>query len=123
MKLNREKITALLALLILALGLAGVVQGFMNPVRGIEVPDITLAKSSREVIPRKHRVFTDEGEASRNPFSFSEGWQRMETTPLAPPIVPPVPRPVPLLWPGPSAVEAGFLWQDRPPAEVTGEAQ
>ena len=122
MKLNREKVTALLALLILVLGLWGVVGGFVNPVRGVEVPDVTLARSSREVIPKKYRVFTEEGDASRNPFSFSEGWQRMETTPMAAPIVPPVPRPVPLLWPGPSAVEAGFRWQDRPPAEILGDA-
>ena len=122
-KLNREKMAALLALLILLLGLWVVVPGFVSPVKSISVPDTTLARSSREVVPKKYRLFTEEGEAARNPFSFSEGWQRMETTPMATPPVPSVPRPVPLLWPGPPAVEAGFLWQDRPPPEIKGDTE
>jgi hypothetical protein len=125
MRLNREKMAAFGAFLILVLGLWTVIPGIANPTSGIRVPDTTLARSSREIVPRKYRTFTEESDAARNPFSFSEGWERMETTPMAHPPIPPLPRPVPLLWPGPSALEAGVLWQDRPPehaAEKEGES-
>jgi hypothetical protein len=120
-KFNRERVTAFLALLLLVLGIYEVARGVVNPAKGIAVPDTTLTRSSREVIPRRYRTFVEEGEPSRNPFSFSEGWQRMETAPMAHPVLPPVPRPVPLLGPGPSALDAGFVWQDRPPPEIAGD--
>jgi hypothetical protein len=118
MRLNREKIAALLALAVLALGLKGVVLGFLSPTRGVRVPEVSIPKRVREVLPRKPRKFTEESDVARNPFSFSEGWQPMEPPPLPPPPLPPVPRVLPALGLGPSALEAGFLYQDRPPAEA-----
>jgi len=123
MKLKREKIAALLALAVLALGLKGVVLGFLSPTRGVRKPDVTIQKRTREVLPRKYRTFTEEGDSPRNPFSFSEGWQPMEPPPMTPPPLPPVPRVLPALGLGPSAVEAGFLYQDRPPAEAAPEKE
>jgi len=117
-KLNRERITTLLALLLVLAGLKSVVIGFVTPARGIRVPDVTITRSSREVIPRRYRTFTAETEISRNPFSFSEGWQSMETMPLALPSLPPAPHPVPFLGAGPTPSEWGFVYQDRPPEEI-----
>ena len=118
MKLNREKVTALLALLLVVAGLKSVVIGFVTPARGIRVPDVTITRSSREVIPRKYRTFTAETEMSRNPFSFSEGWQSMETMHIPLPLLPPAPHPVPFLGAGPLPSEWGFVYQDRPPEEI-----
>jgi hypothetical protein len=123
MKLNREKIAALLALAVLALGMKGVVLGFLSPTRGVRTPDVSIPKRVRDVLPRKYRTFTEEGELPRNPFAFSEGWQPMEPPPLPPPPLPPVPRVLPALGLGPSAVEAGFLYQDRPPPEAQPEKE
>jgi hypothetical protein len=122
MKLNRERIGALIAFLILLLGLKEVVLGFVSPVKGIQRPDIKFPMSRREILYRKPRTFTEEGEPSRNPFSFSEGWQRVDSAPAAFPLLPPPPRLLPSMGDGPTALEAGFLYQDRPPAEVAAEA-
>jgi hypothetical protein len=124
MKPNREKVTALLAALVLTLGLWSVVMGFMAPSRGLDLPEITIPKTSREVLSRRYRRFPEEGRAvedpGRNPFSFSEGWQSMETTPLLPPPIPEAPRPLPFLGGGDAPLEGGFLYQDRAPAELKG---
>ena len=122
MRLNREKIAAFLAAAILVIGLIDVVLGFMSPSRGLSVPDITIPRSAREVISRNYRRFPEEGQAveeepSRNPFSFSEGWQVMELMPMASPPLGPAARPIPFLGGGTSPAEAGFMYQDQPPAE------
>jgi hypothetical protein len=116
MKLNREKTVAGLALVLFGLGMTEVARGFITPVRGIAVPDTTIPRSTRDNLPRPYRVYTEEGEPSRNPFSFSEGWQRMESTPLALPPLPAAPRPLPLLSPGASAIEARLPWTDKLPS-------
>jgi hypothetical protein len=117
-KFNREKIAAVLALLILVLGLKEAIFGLASPTGGLRVPDISIPRRAREVLPRKYRTFTEEGALSRNPFSFSEGWQRMEAPPLP---APPVPGPslvLPSLGGGATALEAGFLYEDRRPPEA-----
>ena len=76
MKWNREVVAFFVALLVFVLGLWGVIQGLVAT--QIRVPNVTLRSSSREVIPRQYRSFTLESEPGRNPFSFSEGWERME---------------------------------------------
>jgi len=119
--LNREKLTAILSLLLLAWGIYDFAGALITPVRGIRVPDTTLPKSSRAVVFRPYRTFSDEGEPARNPFSFSEGWQRMETVPMALPPLPAAPGPVPLPGAGPTGPEAGFLYVDRPPVESAEE--
>ena len=123
MKLNREKIAALIAFLILLLGLKEVVMGFVSPVKGIQRPDTRFPVKKPEILYRKPRTFTEEGEASRNPFSFSEGWQRMDSVSAAFPLLPPPPRLLPAMGEGPTALEAGLLYQDRPPAEAAGEEE
>jgi len=120
MRINREKGAALLAGVIF-LGYSWiVVGGFSSPVQSVSVPEVRVTESTRKVLYKKYRTFTEETDTSRNPFSFSEGWQRMETTPMALPPMPAPPRPAPLLWPGATAAEAGLPWLDRPPAD-TGE--
>ncbi len=123
MKFNREKMTALLALAIFLLGVASVVRGFVSPIQSIAVPEARVSEATRKILPKKYRTYTEESESTRNPFAFSEGWQRMETTPLALPPVPPAPRPVPLLWPGATAFDAGLLWQDKPPVDAGDKAE
>lgn len=123
MRINREKIATLLALLILLVGLWSVVRGFTSPVRAVEVPEATVTESTRKVLYKSYRVFADETEAMRNPFSFSEGWQRMETTPMALPPLPVAPRPASLLWPGATAAEAGLPWMDLPPADISARTE
>jgi len=127
MKLNREKGAALLALALTILGLKGVVEGFVAPTRSVRVPDVTLTRRSREVLPRAYRTFTAEGELGRNPFSFSEGWRRTDVEPMIPPPLPDVPRIYPSIGAGAASVEAGFIYADRssaipPPAASQPEA-
>jgi hypothetical protein len=126
MKLNREKGAALLALAIAILGSKGVVEGFIAPTRSVRVPDVTLTRRSREVLPRTYRTYTAEGEAGRNPFSFSEGWGRTDAEPMTPPPLPDVPRVYPSIGAGAASVEAGFTYADRywspPPPPVTTPA-
>lgn len=115
MKFNRERITALLALALLAMGVSRIVMGFASRPPGSRVPEVTLPASARTVVAKRYRTFTDEGEPARNPFSFSEGWQRMESAPMPPPPLPSPPRLLPAPALGPTALDAGFIWQDRPP--------
>ena len=112
MKWNREVVTCLAALLVSVLGLWGVIQGLVTT--QIRVPKVTLTRSSREVIPRQYRSFTEESEPGRNPFSFSEGWEEMEPSPMDLPPVPPAPRLLPLLGSGATVLEAGFLYEEIP---------
>lgn len=123
MRLNREKIALLLAIIIFLAGLWAVIGGILSPVQNIVVPEARVSESTRKILAKKYRTFTDPSEASRNPFSFSEGWQRMESTPMAFPPIPGAARPTPLLWPGATAKEAGLLWQDRPPVESDEKAE
>jgi hypothetical protein len=123
MKVNREKIAALLALLVLAIGMKEVGLGILSPTRGIEVQDPTIPRSAREVLPRKYRTFGEEGEPGRNPFSFSEGWQRLDAIPMEPPPLPPLPRLIPLLSLSPSPLEAGFLSAASLPKEIQEKAE
>lgn len=116
MKWNREKVTALLALL---LGIGGVVsigQSVVARSRQHELPDITLTTVARTVVARKHRTFVEEGSPSREPFSFSEGWARLESIPIALPPPPAASCLVPLLGAGPGPLESGFIFQDPPTA-------
>ena len=128
MKLNREKGAALLALAIVILGFKGVVEGFIAPTRSVRVPDVTLTRRSREVLPRSYRTYTADGEPGRNPFSFSEGWGRTDAEPMTPPPLPEVPRVYPSVGAGAASVEAGFIYADRSwapalPAAVTPAAE
>ncbi len=123
MRINREKTAALLALLVLLAGLWSVVRGLASPVQAVDIPDATVTESTRKVLYKKYRMFTDESEATRNPFSFSEGWQRMETTPMVLPPLPLAPRPASLLWPGATAAEAGLPWLDLPPADTGAKTE
>ena len=116
MKLNREKGAALLALALTILGLKGVVEGFVAPTRSVRVPDVTLTRRSREVLPRAYRTYTAEGDPERNPFSFSVGWRRTDVEPMIPPPLPDVPRIYPSIGAGAASAEAGFIYADRPPA-------
>ena len=51
------------------------------------------------------------------------GWQRMDSVSAAFPLLPPPPRLLPAMGEGPTALEAGLLYQDRPPAEAAGEEE
>ena len=115
MKLNRERGAALLALALTILGLKGVVEGFIAPTRSVRVPDVTLTRRSREVLPRSYRTYTytAEGELGRNPFSFSEGWRRTDAEPMTLPPLPDVPRVYPSVGAGAASAEAGFIYADR----------
>jgi hypothetical protein len=122
MKFNREKIAALLALLILAVGMKEVVLGVLSPTRGIEVQDPTIPRSAREVLPRKYRTFTEEGDPGRNPFSFSEGWERLDRAPMEAPPLPTLPRPLALLGASPPPSLVGFIEVSALPAEPAAGA-
>lgn len=115
MRLHKEKIAALLALLVFLVGTKSVLMGSGPTGRKIRVPDTTIPRSTVEVIPRKYRTFRDDTELPRNPFSFSEGWQGLETIPMDLPPLGPAPRPIPSLGRGPTSAEAGFLYMDRLP--------
>lgn len=121
MRVNREKIAAAIALLLLVAGTYRMVLGVVAPGPGIQVPDVSLPTSSREVARPEVRRFEPKKAAERNPFSFSEGWRRLDTVPLDPPPLPAasrlVPRPERL-----SRVEgSGFIWiEERPAPESEG---
>jgi len=118
MKLNREKAVTFLAGLILVLAVWEILRWDKGQVGGA-LPDITLPSYSRELIPRKYGTFREGTEPGRNPFSFSEGWQGMETVSMAPPPLPPAARPSPFLGSGASPEDVGFLYQEQPiPPEV-----
>lgn len=116
MQLNREKSAALLAAGILVLALWDVLAGLMAPGPDLTV-DITLPAHSRDLIPQEFRSFTEVRTVPRNPFSFAEGWQSMETVPLPVPPLPPTARVIPLLGSDAPPEDVGFLYQDKPPAE------
>ena len=124
MKLNREKVAAFVAGLLLAAAAADVVLTGESPGRDARV-EVSLPTYSRELIPRRHRSFTadaaDAGGAGRNPFSFSEGWQALEAARLPPPPVPPMERVAPTPGAGADSAQAGFLYLGAPPAEIPAE--
>lgn len=116
MRINREKCAAFLAGIIFLLGIWGIAAAMTEPAAQVTVPEIKIPESTRKILPKKRRLFTEEVEPGRNPFAFSEGWQRMETTPMTPPGLGATPRPGVLLWPGATASEAGLIWLDHAPA-------
>lgn len=99
MNFNREKVAAALALLVLVAGIYQVAVGLVTPRPDIQVPDTRLPAQRREVAPPRFPYFKPERVASRNPFSFSEGWRRLETLPLDAPPVPGPAHVVPLVGP------------------------
>jgi len=119
MRWNREKVTALLALLLGIAGFVSIGRGVVLRSRQHELPDITLKTVARSVVARKYRIFVDEGTASRDPFAFSEGWARLESIPIDLPPPPASSWAGPLLGEGPGPLQAGFIFQDvpTPPAE------
>jgi hypothetical protein len=124
MKINREKVMALLALLLTVLGLSEAARSFIAPTRGIEVVPYIIRRGGREILRRSYRRFSEDGEPGRNPFSFSEGWERLDSIPMGPPPVPAGARLVPLLSFGPSPLDAGFIFErPAPPAEETKDGK
>ena len=122
-KPNREKAAAFVAGLFLVLA---VWEAFRSPAgpSSTAPQDFAVPTSSRELIPRRHRVFKESADPGRNPFTFSEGWQSLETSPMAPPPLPPAARPIPSLGSGAGFEDVGFLFESAikaPPAakEVT----
>lgn len=88
MNLNREKIAAALALVLLIAGLYRVTVGVITPRPDIRVPDTRLPEQRREIAAPRFPYSKREEVVARDPFSFSEGWRRLDRLPLAPPPVP-----------------------------------
>jgi hypothetical protein len=97
MKLNREKIVAAFALVLLLSGSYKVLLGIITPAEGVKKPDITIPETRREIAKPVYRRFSSPEPPSRNPFSFAEGWRPLERLPLRPPPYPAMAQLLPLL--------------------------
>ena len=118
MAFNREKIVFGLALLIFIGGLYYVTIGIITPGPAIHVPDVDLPRSHRELGKPEYRRFTSDEVPRRNPFSFSEGWTRLDTLPLAAPPLPAPGRIFPVLGDPAGSEAPGFIYVEKPPREV-----
>ncbi len=113
MKLNREVCALILALAILAIGLREIVPGFFAPAGSVQLVDASIPKARRDVVPRSIRSHVRDVELARDPFTFSEGWQRLDALPLDPPPLPPAPRPLPLFYGAERASERHVEFAER----------
>ena len=111
MRPNREKLLALVALAVLVLGMIPIVTGVISPTRGIQVVPFSLPRTGREILPRRHRRFAEESEMLRDPFAYSEGWERLTAVPLDAPPLSRAPRPLPSLSFGAPTERAGFSFE------------
>lgn len=119
MKLNREQLAAVLAVLILIVGAREILLGVLAPTGHVLPVDPELTRSQREVVPRTYRSFTREGEMLRNPFVFSEGWEPLDVLPMAVPPLPPAPRPVPALLQAAPVLDARVRFVEKPVSGAT----
>lgn len=116
MRVNRERLIAILAALVLLAGIWSASAAFLRPRPDIQVPDVTL-RETRPAIPRPHfGRYESETVPTRNPFRFTEGWTRLDALPLAPPPVTDRARLVPLLRiaPGDGSDEPSFAFVEPP---------
>lgn len=120
MRLNREKVVTILAAVIFLAGLYQVVVGIVTPRPDIRVPDVSLDESHREIGAPRYRRFTADKPPSRNPFSFSEGWRRLDSLPLDAPPVPAMGWLLPLPARLPQPTEGGFRYLEKPPVDASG---
>ena len=120
MRIHREQIAACLALILVAFAARDLIGGFISPARGLEPQPYSVRDGGRDILRRKYRRYEAESETGRNPFSFSEGWERLEVLPIDPPSVPIGTRPVPFTSFGPSILEAGVIFENAAPAKRKG---
>jgi len=118
MRLNREKITCCVTLLIFLAGMYGVVLGFVQPPQVVKLPNIKLATVEREVFKPGPREHVGGEETGRNPFSFSEGWKDLDAVPLQPPGIPNRSRILPVLSGGVAPTDGGVYFSEDRPKEV-----
>ncbi len=114
MRLNREKAALLLAVLIAVVGIREVVLAVVAPTGPILLVDPVLPPSRHGVLVRHFRQFKSAEEVSRNPFTFSEGWQSIDILPMDVPPLGAPPRPIPGLSSAPVADMPGTTFVERP---------
>ena len=113
MKLNREQLSAVLAVLILIIGARELLLGVFAPTGKVLPVDPEISRSRREVVPRMYRKFAAGGDLARDPFVFSEGWQPLAVLPMTVPSLPPAPRPVPRPLQGAPELDAGVRFVEK----------
>ena len=120
MNLNREKLAFAASLLLFVGGIYGVVVAFVSPAREVRIPTTDLPKVQPEFFAPKFRSYAldESGGATRNPFSFSEGWQRLDSMPLDTPPVSNRIRVLPLLAASAPAADGGLLYEIKVPRET-----
>ncbi len=112
MKLNREQLSTVLAVLILIVGAREILLGVLAPTGTVLPVDPEISRSRREVVPRMYRKFTA-GNPARDPFVFSEGWQPLTVLPMTVPPLPPAPYPVPRPLQGAPELDAGVRFVEK----------
>ena len=123
MKLNREQLAAVLAALIVIAGAREIVLGVLAPTGRVLPADPEISRGRREVVPRRFRGFTADGDVTRNPFVFSEGWQTLDVLPMDVPPLPPAPRPVPRPLLGAPQLDARVLFAEGRAVEAAPAAR
>ena len=90
MRLNQERLVALIALVLCVVLGRDFVIGVLSPPGHVTSVDTALPSGQRQVVARKYRTFDGESVLTRDPYTFDEGWQPVEVPPLsAPPLPPP----------------------------------
>lgn len=120
MSLNREKATFAIAVLVFLAGAYGVVVSFVSPAHQVRIPNIELPRGERELFAPQFRRFAAAEVSERNPFSFSEGWQPLDTISLPKPPLPIRVRVLPGLSASVAAEDGGLLFESKPPVESDG---
>ena len=120
MSLNREKIALIVVLLLFAVGIYGVVLGFLAPSRQVRVPDVSITRLESQPYLPEFRSHTPPAASRRNPFRLSEGWESLDLLPLSPPALSHGARVLPNLSAGPQPTEGGIWFLETAPVATEG---
>ena len=120
MSFNREKVAFAIAVLVFMGGVYSVVVSFVSPAQQVRIPKVELPRGERELFAPEYRRYVAVEGSERSPFSFSEGWQPLDSVPLPGPPLPRRVRVLPLLSASVPAEEGGLLFESKPPAESDG---
>ncbi|MBI4585240.1 MAG: hypothetical protein HY717_14600 [Planctomycetes bacterium] len=122
MKINREKIAALLAFLVMLFSISALVSSQIGLVRRHKEIPTKLNASPQSVMEVEPRLHLEDSGGSRNPFHFSTEWQPLTPEPLELPALEMERRPrVFFGWPADRTVGASIPYQTAIPQEKAAE--